>query len=109
MRIITGKKDIFDYDPLAVNPGGVPLFKNGHIVGGVGVAGAPPEVAEFAAFTAAAPFLPPPGQFVVIDGIALPFINQRTIPPGVNPGVMSGSVIVPAAGSPNPVPDGDLN
>ena len=111
LGIITGKKDIFDSDPLAVNPGGVPLFKNGHIVGGVGVAGAPPDVAEFAAFTAAAPFLPnslPPPGFVVIDGVSLPFVNQMTRPPGVNPGTMSGSVIVPATGSPNPVPDGDL-
>src|SRR5947209_3035736 len=40
LGITTGKKDAFDSDPTAVNPGGVPLFKNGHIVGGVGVAGA---------------------------------------------------------------------
>src|SRR5205807_2245441 len=100
LGIITGKKDIFDSDPLAVNPGGVPLFKNGHIVGGVGVAGAPPDVAEFAAFTAAmgaslfVPLpLPPPGM-VVIDGIILPFVNQTTIPPGTNPGVFAGTPIV---------------
>ncbi len=110
LGIITGKKDVFDSDPAAVNPGGVPLFKNGHIVGGVGIAGATPDIAEFAAVTAAAPFpppLPPPG-FVVIDGVTLPFVVQTTRPPGVNPGTMSGSVIVPATGSPNPAPDGDL-
>ena len=58
-------------------PGGVPLFKNGHIVGGIGVAGASADVAEFAAFSAARVShlldifpLPPPGV-VVIDGIEL--------------------------------------
>jgi uncharacterized protein GlcG (DUF336 family) len=114
LGIITGKKDVFDSDPNAVNPGGVPLFKNGHIVGGVGVAGASPEVAEFAAFSAAlgahllpALPLPPPG-FVVIDGIALPFVNQTTIPPGVNPGVFTGSFVVGPMASPGPVPEGDL-
>ena len=116
LGIITGKKDILDSDPNSVNPGGVPLFKNGHIVGGVGVAGTSPEVAEFAAFSAAAgahllPSLPlPPPGFVVIDGIALPFVNQQTLPPGVNPGVFAGSFLAgfsPIA-SPGPVPDGDL-
>ncbi len=108
LGILTGKKDVFDSDPNAVNPGGVPLFKNGHIVGGVGVAGASPDVAEFAAFSGANGFLPPPGQFVVIDGISLPFVNQMTIPQGVSPGTMNGSFIVPAADSPGPAPDGDL-
>ncbi len=116
LGIITGKKDVFDSDPTVVNPGGVPLFKNGHIVGGVGVAGASPDVAEFAAFSGAAGShllvslpLPPPG-FVVIDGITLPFVNQTTIPPGTNPGVFTGGFLSgfsPIA-SPGPVPDGDL-
>jgi uncharacterized protein GlcG (DUF336 family) len=112
LGIITGKKDAFDSDPMAVNPGGVPLFKNGHIVGGVGVAGASSEVVEFAAFSGAAKFLPsfplPPPGMVVIDGIALPFVNQMTRPPGVNMGVMNGSTLVGPIDSPGPVPDGDL-
>src|SRR5258708_24840350 len=116
LGIITGKKDVFDSDPLAVNPGGVPLFKNGHIVGGVGIAGASPDVAEFAAFSAAMGArlfvtlpLPPPGV-VVIDGIELPFINQQTIPPGGNSGAFTGSFLLGfnPIGSPNPVPEGDL-
>src|SRR4029077_8694417 len=49
LGIITGKKDDFDSDPTAVNPGGVPLFKNGELVGGVGVAGSTPDVTEYAA------------------------------------------------------------
>jgi uncharacterized protein GlcG (DUF336 family) len=111
LGIITGKKDVFDSDPLAVNPGGVPLFKNDHIVGGVGVAGTAPDVAEFAAFSGAAIFLPnslPPPGVVVIDGIELPFVNQKTIPNGVNSGVFAGSFVVGPIASPGPVPEGDL-
>src|SRR5215470_20335682 len=37
LGVLTGKADITDSDPTAVNPGGVPLFKDGHAVGGVGV------------------------------------------------------------------------
>src|SRR5580704_8192869 len=37
LGVITGKQDLMDSNPAAANPGGVPLFKNGHAVGGVGV------------------------------------------------------------------------
>ena len=83
LGILTGKADLNDSDPDAVNPGGVPLFKKGVVVGGVGVAGVSPDVAEFAAFSGAvgAGFGPDsrcrPGV-VIIDGIALPFVNQTT-------------------------------
>jgi len=46
LGIITGKLDTTDSDPTAVNPGGVPLFKNGHAVGGVGVVSTSAEAAE---------------------------------------------------------------
>ena len=39
LGIATGKADVNDSDPNAVNPGGVPLFRNGSLVGGIGVAG----------------------------------------------------------------------
>ena len=42
LGILTGKADLNDSDPTAVNPGGVPLFKQGVLVGGVGVAGREP-------------------------------------------------------------------
>jgi len=112
LGIITGKADIFDSDPNAVNPGGVPLFKNGHVVGGVGVAGADASTAEFAAFSGAVgagfgPTPAPPGV-VIIDGIALPFVNQTTLPAGVSTGAMTGSFLLGPVASPGPVPEGDL-
>ncbi len=112
LGITTGKADLNDSDPNAVNPGGVPIFKNGHVVGGIGVAGAPPDVAEFAAFSGAVgngfgPNPAPPGV-VVIDGIALPFVIQTTRPPGANPGVPFDPSTIHASASTGPVPEGDL-
>jgi uncharacterized protein GlcG (DUF336 family) len=108
LGIITGKGDLNDSDPTAVNPGGVPLFKGG-AVGGVGVVSTSTEIAEFAAFSGAANSgllpslsqLPPPGV-VVIGGIALPFVNQTTQPPGTTTGTFAGSYFAghsPIAGS----------
>ncbi len=110
--ILTGKADLNDSDPTAVNPGGVPLFKNGLIVGGVGVTGVSPEVAEFAAFTGAigAGFGPSPASpgVVIIDGIALPFVNQTTMPAGFSAGRADGSYYLGPIDSPGPAPEGDL-
>jgi len=118
LGIATGKADVNDSDPTAVNPGGVPIFKNGQVVGGVGVTGVSSPIAEFAAFTAMQinmdgigldlATLPPPGE-VVIDGIALPFVNQTTAPAGVTPGTFNAAnfTVGPVA-SPGPPPDGYL-
>lgn len=112
LGVATGKADILDSDPTAVNSGGVPLFKNGQLVGGIGVAGAAPNVAEFAAFTGAveAGFGPTPAApgVVIIDGVALPFVEQATRPSGVGPGTFSGSFAVGPLDSPGLVPNGDL-
>jgi len=99
--IVTGKKDTNDSDPMAVNPGGVPLFKpvpNGGVVGGVGVVSTSPEIAEFAALSGSnnSGFLPNPSQLpppgvVIVGGIALPFVNQTTQPAGTAPGAFAGS------------------
>lgn len=116
--IATGKRDVNDSDPTAVNPGGVPIFKMGEMVGGIGITGVPADVAEYVAFTAVRvntdgifldpSALPPPGE-VVIDGVALPFVDQMTAPAGVvagafNPGLFSVAPM-PSPGAP---PDGDL-
>lgn len=117
LGIITGKKDVYDSDATAVNPGGVPLFKNGQLVGGVGVVASTPEIAEFAALNGAAspgdgvalPLpLPNPGA-VYIDGISLPFVLQTTIPSGVSAGTATGATVVAGSGGPgSPVPDNDI-
>jgi uncharacterized protein GlcG (DUF336 family) len=112
LGIITGKADLNDSDPSAVNPGGVPLFKQGVLVGGVGVAGVAPDAAEFAAFSGAvgAGFGPSPAApgVVFIDGIALPFVNQTTQPDGTGPGSFDGNFLIGPGDSPGPAPEGDL-
>ena len=117
LGIITGKADLNDSDPNAVNPGGVPLYKNGRMVGGVGVAGVSPAVAEYAAFTGSSQsgFLPPPPApgVVFIGGIALPFVNQAVQPDGTQPaaiGVLEniGAWVVGPLSSPGPAPEGYL-
>jgi uncharacterized protein GlcG (DUF336 family) len=112
--ITTGKVDLADSDPLAVNPGGVPIFKDRGLVGGIGVAGVPAPVAEFAAVTGSAPDSrfgakpAPPGK-VVLEGVDLPFVVQKTPPAGTGPGDFNGDYIVTPRGSPRGgVPDGYL-
>ncbi|MEO5926755.1 MAG: heme-binding protein [Bryobacteraceae bacterium] len=113
LGIITGKADLFDSDPSAVNPGGVPLYKNGQVVGGVGVVGVAPDLAEYAAFMGAAGAgllptdIPAPGV-VFIDGIALPFVDNTTAPGGIGLGALTGSYVVEPLDSPGPAPEGDL-
>jgi uncharacterized protein GlcG (DUF336 family) len=106
--IVTGKADIFDSDPSAVDGGGVPIFKNGQLVGGIGVAGIgiPHSATEFAAFTGSIPgpaFGPRPAApgVIYLDGIALPFVQNVLRPPGFGPGVFNGAFIVGPIASPN--------
>jgi uncharacterized protein GlcG (DUF336 family) len=110
LGITTGKVDFEDSNPSAVNPGGIPIFKDGAEVGGVGVVGSTPEISEFAAFSGVSgagflPNVPPPGV-VFIDGIALPFVLQTTIPTGVSAGTGAGSYVVGPIASPGPPPEG---
>jgi uncharacterized protein GlcG (DUF336 family) len=112
LGIITGKADLNDTDPNAVNPGGVPIFRNGVVVGGIGVAGVSSGIAEYAAFHAATsngfgPTPAPPGV-VFINGIALPFVNQTTASAGTNPGTFTGTFLVGPSASAGQPPDGDL-
>jgi len=102
LGIATGKANVFDSNPNAVNPGGVPIFKQGILVGGVGVTGVPTDQAEFAAFVGSVPdprfgpVVPPPGV-IFLDGVQLPFVNQTTRPGGVGPGDAVGA-FVPGTG-----------
>src|SRR3984957_11308017 len=52
--VTTGKEDLNDTQPTAVNPGGVPIFKNGQEVGGIGVVSGDANTSEYVAFAAAA-------------------------------------------------------
>ena len=122
--ITTGKADINDTVPTAVNPGGVPIFKNGQEVGGIGVALADGNVAEYVAFAAAGmvamggpsaatdgigfPAFPVPG-IVTIAGITLPFVNQTTPPSGVTAGTFNAAFFTKGpVTSPGVPPEGDL-
>lgn len=104
--IVTGKADLFDGSPSAVDPGGVPIFKDGRVVGGIGVTGVPRAAAEFAAFRGSVaggarfgPRVASPGA-VFLDGIRLPFVNNTVRPAGVGPGVLAGAFVVAPIASP---------
>jgi uncharacterized protein GlcG (DUF336 family) len=105
LGIATGKADLVDGDATAVNPGGIPIFKDGELVGGVGVTGVPPAAAEFAAFVASVPaagfgpVVAPPGV-IFLDGVELPFVNQATRPPGFGPGAFVGTFVLAPTDSP---------
>src|SRR5580658_161536 len=122
--VITGKVDLEDSDQTAVNPGGVPIFKNSQLVGGLGVVAADADTAEYVAYQAAGmiamsgpstatdgvgfPTFPAPG-IVSINGITLPFVNQTTPPAGVTPGAFNAAnfTVGPLA-SAGPPPEGAL-
>ncbi|PYR88522.1 MAG: hypothetical protein DMF84_27885 [Acidobacteria bacterium] len=121
--ITTGKADVFDtgqddLNAVPVNPGGIPIYRGGKVIGGVGVAGVSANFAEYAATLAAAGAgrgmdfsepLGPPGA-VYVDGIRLPFFGactniaciRRTLrgrPAGSAPGqVSSGRFSIEARG-----------
>jgi uncharacterized protein GlcG (DUF336 family) len=120
--VLTGKADAMDSNPLAVNPGGIPVFYQNVVVGGIGVVSASgdPNVAEYAAFVGATTqrtgpsdtFGPAPVApgVVFIGGIALPFVTQTTRPSGVSAGPVAGTgsySVAPASSSGQP-PEGDL-
>jgi len=135
LGILTGKPDLFDSNANAVNTGGVPIFRGPVLVGGVGVVGDfGGDIAEFAALSgilagglAPVPALPLALRSIVvfIDGIRLPFVDDRLTekldkgilqrPKGTAPGTADGQFLVgPIGGScydptpdNNPAPDLD--
>jgi uncharacterized protein GlcG (DUF336 family) len=125
LGIATGKADVNDSQQAAVNPGGVPIFKDGQEVGGIGVTGVSADLAEYVAFAAAGmiaaggpsvatdqvgfPAFPSPGV-VTINGITLPFVNQTTLPSGSTaPGTFNAAFFsVGPTASPGAPPDGYL-
>lgn len=94
---------------ITVTPGGVPLFRQGRLVGGLGVAGVTEDKAEFAAVQGLSLFAPTPADpgVIFIDGISLPFVDQTTRPSGSAAGSFDGAFQAgPVDGS--VPPDGDL-
>ena len=94
-------------------PAVLPIYKNGLVAGGVGVAGADPATVEYAGVAGTvlngfAPILPAPGAICTSAGIALPFVVQTTIPAGESPGTADGSYELGPQPSPGPTPEGDL-
>jgi len=122
LGVITGKKDLMDSDPDVINPGGVPIFYQDVVLGGVGVVTSSTNlnVAEYAALTGATTqrgaagdhFGPTPATpgVVFLGGIALPFVNQTTLPAGFSAGPIAGagSFLIAPANSAGQPPDGDL-
>ena len=120
--VITGKKDVMDSDPNIVNPGGVPIFYQNVVLGGVGVVTSSTNlnVAEYAALVGATTqrgaagdnFGPTPAApgVVFIGGIALPFVQQTTLPAGFSAGpeTGTGAFLVTPSNSAGQPPDGDL-
>ena len=130
--ITTGKVDVFDSGAtdllsVPVNPGGIPIYRGGKVIGGVGVTGVSPEFAEYAATLASAgagrglDFSEPlgfPGA-VFIEGIRLPFFGSctnvpcirdalRRAPAGASSGRLSdGRFVVPPRGG-QQAPEGYL-
>jgi len=130
--ITTGKVDLLDSGAtdllsVPVNPGGIPIYRGGKVIGGVGVAGVAPELAEYAATLASAgagrglDFAEPLGSpgAVFIEGIRLPFFGTcttipcirdslRQAPPGSSGGRLSdGRFVVPPMGG-QQAPEGYL-
>ncbi len=98
-----------------VDPGGLPVYSGRSLVGGIGVAGVPGPVAEYAAFqavaaTGALPDLAALAPGVVfIDGVRLPFVDQLEPPPGVGaPGPPVAPADVTDVRSGRCAPDGYL-
>jgi uncharacterized protein GlcG (DUF336 family) len=122
LGVLTGKADATDSNAAAANPGGIPIFYKNAVLGGIGVVTSSSNlnVAEFAAFAGSTsprtgpgdsfgPTPPAPGV-VFIGGIALPFVNQTSLPAGFSAGPVAGtgSYFVAPANSPGQPPEGDL-
>jgi uncharacterized protein GlcG (DUF336 family) len=122
LGVLTGKADVYDSNAAAVNPGGVPIFYKNVVVGGIGVVTSSNNlnVAEYAAFAGSTTqrgaagdnFGPTPAApgVVFIGGIALPFVDQTSLPAGFTAGPVTGTgsfFVAPSNGQGQP-PEGDL-
>ena len=92
---------------LTMLPGGVPLYKGGRLVGGIGCYGSTPEACEYAAIQGRVGFdfpsaVPPEGA-VYLVGVLLPNVEQVSLPAGLAGGTFVGTFTVAAtAGAADP-------
>ena len=92
---------------LSGSPGGVPLYKNGKLVGGIGVTGdgsenvqgfQTPDLDEDVALAGQMGFQPRPailGSHIFIDGIRVAYVNSTTQPSALLPLASLGTVVAP--------------
>ncbi len=102
---------------LSGDPGGIPVYKNGFAVGGVGIEGDglytidrnpldnDQAVEEIIAIAAVRGFESPPlirGDNILVEGIRLPYLNNATVPdvPTTPFGSLPGSVTAPVIAAP---------
>jgi uncharacterized protein GlcG (DUF336 family) len=94
--------ELLDDRPYQVFGGGIPIFKNCKVVGGIGVYGNAPANAEYAALLGSLSGGPtfgplgclPPPHAIFLEGVRLPFAAQSTRPAGSQPGPLVGGYIV---------------
>ncbi|MGH9672297.1 MAG: heme-binding protein, partial [Bryobacteraceae bacterium] len=95
---------------ITTRAGGFPVYRGDDMIGGIGVGGLAPDIAEFAAFSAVAgngffkATIPPP-RAVFIDGFRLPFAEQTTQPAGTSPAASPGGVDLVPPRTGNAAPD----
>jgi uncharacterized protein GlcG (DUF336 family) len=108
-------EELLDQKPFQVDGGGIPIFKNCQVVGGIGVFGNSPDAAEYAALMGSLSGGPafgplaclPPPRAIFLDGVRLPFVQQATRPADSRPGILVGGyVLSPRDGT--AAPDGWL-
>lgn len=103
---------------LSGDPGGVPIYRNGFAIGGVGVEGDglytidrnpldnDQAIEEIIAIAAVRGFDSPPlirGDNILVEGIRLPYLNNATVPdvPTTPFGSLPGVVIAPVIAAPS--------
>ena len=95
--------ELRDERPLQIHGGGVPIFKDCRVIGGVGVFGIPANHAEYAAFVGSVSGGPgfgplaclPPPFAIYLEGLRLPFVEQTSLPADAVPGELNGDYLVP--------------
>ncbi len=100
-------EELFDKLPQQVHGGGIPIFKDCRVAGGIGVFGTVPDHAEFAALVGSLSGNPaggsprfgpvaclPPPFAVLVEGVRLPFVAGVGRPAGTAAGPRVGGYLV---------------